>query len=246
MKENVSVASPVFITGIEIVFPSSGVTSTGPPTSSVYGSTSTPGPRTSKYARIELSDRRLPIARTATFDPAPSRQRARHRALRVVRVCGIPRVDAAAAVAEPRRSLQPCCSRPVWAHDVDRSHVLVAAVVLVVVDSPDREPVVARAAVVRVRHRGSGSPRGSSRPCRDRGRRAGTPSPSLSYRGTLTKPSRLTTVGRDPTPVELLPDARPEERRVPGAARRAGDVERPNSEPVQVSHAEGRYDLSRG
>ena len=73
VNENVSVASPVFITGIEIVFPSSGVTSTGPPTSSVYGSTSTPGPRTSKYARIELSERRLPIARTATFDPAPSR-----------------------------------------------------------------------------------------------------------------------------------------------------------------------------
>ena len=72
VKENVSVASPVFITGIEIVFPSSGVTFTGPPTSSVYGSTNTPGPRTSKYAD-QSSERRLPIARTATFDPDPSR-----------------------------------------------------------------------------------------------------------------------------------------------------------------------------
>ena len=68
VKSNVSDASPVFMTGNVIDSAVSIVTSV----TVVDGSTSTPGPRTSKNTRT-TSDV-SPMARTATFDGVPSDQ----------------------------------------------------------------------------------------------------------------------------------------------------------------------------
>jgi hypothetical protein len=69
VKSKLSDASPVFITGNVSAFGSPGERC-GTPWSRSYGSTSTPGPRTSKYARIVAAER--PMARTATADEVPS------------------------------------------------------------------------------------------------------------------------------------------------------------------------------
>src|SRR5262245_11587688 len=59
-------ASPVFVTGTLMLFEPPAVTLTGAAPSSGYGSMSTPGPRTSKYAR--MTSPLAPMARTARFE----------------------------------------------------------------------------------------------------------------------------------------------------------------------------------